>query len=385
MNYYGAAALALPWIALPIATLVRARRSRSLDEYSEDAPVNAPLVSIVIPARNEARNIERCVRSVLASGYARLQVIAVNDHSTDGTGTILSRIAAEDSRLVVVVPEALPAGWFGKQWACTAGFAACHGEVVGFFDADTWQTPDLVPRAVNAMRNREADLLTVAGRQELGSFWERLVQPQMFGIMLARYGGTELVNESPRVSDKIANGQCIFVRRAAYEELGGHGVVRAKVAEDLAMAQAYFVRGKRTVVILGLNQLSTRMYTSLRELIDGWGKNVYVGGADSMPGGHRLRFLYPFALVMPALSGLVPPVLVGLAVFGFVGKGVLVWASIVSAANLVWWLIFYGLLELSPLYALLYPLGSALLLYITTRSVARGRRVEWKGREYRAA
>lgn len=385
MQHLVAVALALPWIALPLVVLARARRSRSLDEYPNHPPDDSPLVSVIIPARNESRNIERCVRSVLASSYPRVEIIVVDDHSTDDTGDTLRRIADDGARLHVVVPDALPAGWFGKQWACTAGFSASVGDVVAFLDADTWQASDLVTRAVNAMRERNADLLTVAGTQVLGSFWERLVQPQVFGIMLARYGGTELVNQSLRVSDKIANGQCIFFRRGAYVDIGGHEAVRDKVAEDLALAQMFFVRGKRTVVLLGLRQLSTRMYTTLRELSDGWGKNLYAGGMDAMPAGAFGRALYPLALVLPAMSGVIPPLLVALSLFGVVSGGVTLWASIVSLTNLIWWLIVYVRLGQSILYALLYPIGAAVLLYITVGSVVRGRRVEWKGRTYRAA
>ncbi|MEP6992359.1 MAG: glycosyltransferase family 2 protein [bacterium] len=375
-------ALAAPWIATPVMTLVRARNSRSLDAESDVVRDDAPLVSLVVPARNEAHNIERCIRSALASAYPRLEVIAVDDHSTDATGDILRRIAGEDARLHVVVPRPLPAGWFGKQWACTAGAAVSTGDLIGFLDADTQQAPDLVPRVVQAMASRGADLLTVAGAQELGSFWEKLVQPQVFAIMLARYGGTETVNASSRAGDKLANGQCIFVRRQAYQDCGGHGAVRGKVAEDLALAQLYFRSGRRTVLILGLNQLSTRMYTSLRELVDGWGKNIFAGGRDTVPLGRFGRWLFPFLLLLPALSGLVPPVLLALSLAGVLGHGILVWSAIVTGANLAWWLLVYALLRLSPVYALLHPLGSAMLLYIALRSIARGNRVQWKARDY---
>ena len=370
---------------MPIVTLVRARHSRSLDEESAEVFADAPLVSLVIPARNEARNIERCVRSALAASYPRLEVIAVDDHSTDDTGEILHRLAWGDARLRVVVPPPLPPGWFGKQWACNAGAEASAGEIIGFFDADTEQSPDLVARAVNTMRLRHADLLTVAGSQELGSFWERMVQPQVFAIMLARYGGTESVNESRRASEKIANGQCIFVRRQAYDDTGGHGAVRDKVAEDLAMAQLYFTAGRRSFLVLGMPQLSTRMYTSLRELVAGWGKNLYAGGRDAAPFGAFGRLIYPLLLVAPALGGLVPPILLALSIGGMLGHGVLVWSATVSGANLIWWLIVYMLLGLSPVYALLHPLGSAMLLYIALRAIVRGSRVQWKERDYIAA
>ncbi len=347
--------------------------------------MDAPTVSVVIPARNEAHNIERCVRSALAADYPRLEVVAVDDHSTDGTGAILSRLALEDPRLRVLTPAPLPPDWFGKQWACTAGANASSGDVIAFFDADTVQTPDLIPRAVNAMRSRDADFLTVAGTQELGTFWERVIQPQVFSVMLMRYGGTETVNDSRHASNKIANGQCIFVRRSAYVETGGHAAVRGKVAEDLAMAQHYFRLGRRAYVVLGLNQLSTRMYTSLRELIGGWGKNLYAGGRDSVPFGAVGRALTPFLLCSPWLSTLLPPLILMLAAFGLVGHDALVWAAIATAANLIWWLGAYAWLRLSPIYALFHPLGAAMMLYVSLGAIARGGNVRWKDREYVSA
>jgi hypothetical protein len=374
--------LALPWVLFPVVVLLRGRRSRTLDEESATAPPDAPLVSLVIPARNEAHNIARCVESALAADYPALEVIVVDDHSTDGTGEIVLGVAARDRRLRVVTPPPLPDGWFGKQWACATGARASHGEIIGFLDADTWQASDLVPRVVNAMRGRGSDMLTVAGNQELGSFWERILQPQVFSILFARYGGTEIVNESRRAEDKIANGQCLFVRREAYEAIGGHESVRDKVAEDLALAQRFFRAGHRTTMVLGLDQLSTRMYTSLRELVAGWGKNIYAGGVDAMPFGRVGALLYPVALVLPALMGVVPPILLALGLAGVVGTGVLTWAAIVTGVNLVWWLLVYSYIGLTPLYALLHPLGAAMLLYIAVRSIARGRRVMWKGREY---
>src|SRR6185437_14783611 len=119
----------------------------------------APLVSVIIPARNEARNIERCVRSVLASTYPSLEVIVVDDHSTDATGSIARAMAAHDSRLVVIDAPDLPAGWFGKQWACATGARAARGQLLVFTDADTRHAPDLLSRAVNALRDRDASLL----------------------------------------------------------------------------------------------------------------------------------------------------------------------------------------------------------------------------------
>ncbi len=377
--------LALPWVATPIVTVLRMRRSRSLDDESPDVDANAPLVSLVIPARNEARSIARCVASVLATTYPRLEVIVVDDHSTDDTGAIVDDIASRNARVRVVTPPPLPDDWFGKQWACAAGAGVARGSIVGFVDADTWSAPDLVPRVVNAMRARGSDLLTVAGDQEMGSFWERIIQPQVFVTMFSRFGGTEIVNKSRRVANKIANGQCMFFRREAYDAMGGHAAVKHKVAEDLALAQRFFLGGRRVTLILGREQLRTRMYHSLRELVAGWGKNIYAGGLDAMPFGVVGRFLYPVLLLIPGLSGVLPPVLLVLALAGVLGHGALGWSAIVTGVNLVWWVVVYAALGLSPLYALLHPLGAGAMLYIAATAIARGRRVTWKGRDYRAA
>jgi chlorobactene glucosyltransferase len=377
--------LAAPWILGPIVTLVRARFSRSLDDEPAEPPSDAPLVSIVIPARNEERNIHRCVTSALASDYPQLEVIVVDDHSTDDTAAIAGRLASSDSRLRVITPPALPDGWFGKQWACAAGADTARGELLGFMDADTWQAPDLVTRIVHAMRTRASDLLSVAGMQEMGSFWERMIQPQIFAIMLQRFGGTELVNRSRNTSQKIANGQCIWVRRDTYDALGGHAAVKHEVAEDVALAQLWFRAGRTVTLVLGLSQLSTRMYTSLRELIEGWGKNIYAGGRKAMPLGAFGRAIYPLLLMTPGLFGVVPPIVLVLGLMGVAGTGALTWAAIATGANLVWWLLAYMWLRLSPVYALLHPLGAAMVLYIAIGAIARGRRVRWKEREYRAA
>jgi len=381
MNFFPVA-WALPWIVIPVAIYFRTRNSRSLDEESDAPPGSPPLVSVIIPARNEARNIGRCVTSILASTYPELELIVVDDSSTDGTGTAAHGAAGGDARLRVITNSPLPDGWFGKQWACTTGAREASGEIILFTDADTEHAPDLIVRSVNAMLGGSADLFSVAGRQELGSFWEKIIQPQVLTIIMSRYGGTESVTQSPRVTDKIANGQCIFVRRTSYDEIGGHGSVRASVAEDLMLAQTFFRGGKHVELRLGLDQLSTRMYTSLSEVIGGWGKNVFAGGIDSVPFGLLGKLLFPFALLIPPLVGLLPPVVLLFAAVGLFSGSLLLWAAVATAASVIWWAFVYNSIDENPLYGLAYPLGAALMLYIFATAIMRGRRVTWKGRSY---
>jgi chlorobactene glucosyltransferase len=383
MHYLIAFLWSLPWIIPPLVTWFRLRNSRSLEEESDVPLENPPLVSVILPARNEAHNIARCVSSILSTTYPNLELIVVDDSSTDGTGAIAREVAAGDPRVRVVECPPLPEGWFGKQWACATGARIARGSVLQFTDADTIHAPDLVPRSVNAMRARRAQLLSVAGRQQLGGFWERVIQPQVFTILGMRYGGTESVTQATRVSNKIANGQCIFVTHDSYNAIGGHASVRTSAAEDLMLAQKFFAARKRVVLVLGVNQLSTRMYGSLREIVGGWRKNVFAAGLDTVPFGRIGRTMLPLFLLMPPLLELLPPLALVLAALGVAASStLLLWAAISCAATLIWWIVVYVTTGENPLYSLAYPLGALMLLYIFVTAVIRGRRVTWKGRTY---
>jgi chlorobactene glucosyltransferase len=385
MRFLAAFFFSLPWIIPPLVTYFRLRHSRSLDDESDSPPPGAPLVSVIVPARNEAHNIARCVRSILSTTYPNLELIVVDDSSTDGTADVARRAAEGDPRARVVTNAALPDGWFGKQWACATGAKVARGSVLQFTDADTVHGADLVTRSTNAMRRARAQLFSVAGRQELGGFWERVIQPQIFTILSMRYGGTESVTQATSVSNKIANGQCIFVTHDSYNAIGGHSSVRTSVAEDLMLAQKFFAARKRVVLILGFNQLSTRMYASLGEIIAGWRKNVFAGGLDSVPFGRIGRTFFPLVLLLPPIMQLFPVLALIVGAFGAATPDLLLWAAISAGATLAWWLVVYVTIGENPLYALAYPLGALVLLYIFVTAVIRGRRVTWKGRTYISA
>ena len=367
---------ALPWVLVPLGMVLRMRRSRTLDEFTAEPPRDAPLVSVIVPARNESRNIGRCVRSILATDYPNVELIVVDDQSTDDTGEIARGLGA-----TVIGTSPLPADWFGKQWACWTGKSRARGEIFCFTDADNEHAPDLIPRTVNAMRALQADLFTVSGRQEMVTLWEKLVQAQVFGMLNAWYGGTEEINRSKHAWRKIANGQYLVIPRAVYDETGGHEAVKHTVAEDLMLAQRFHRLGRNVVFIEGWEQLSTRMYSSLREMIAGWGKNVYAGGMHALP-PFVPRWVFPFGLIFPPLFNLLPPVALVLAAVGLLSYPVLIWAAVATAATVLMWMKFYHDARESVFLALLYPLGAALALFIYARAIVRGRNVSWKDRDY---
>lgn len=369
-----------PWVAIPVVILWRARDTVSLASYSATPPGDPPLVSVIVPARNEARNIEACVRSILATTWPRLEVIVMDDHSTDGTGGIARSIG--DTRLTVIDNPDLPEGWFGKQWACHNGALHAKSSVLLFTDADTRHAPELITRSVNAMRERRADLFTVAGAQLMLSFWERLLQPQVFGMLLARFGGTERMSRSANPYAKIANGQFILVRRESYDRAGGHEAVRAHVAEDLRMAQDWTRRGLSVQMVAGIDFMTTRMYDGFGEIWRGWGKNVWAAGRDTMPGGAVLQMIFRVLAPVVPLWEVAPAVAIALAAAGVASPTVGAWGAITYAAATLYWLVIRAVFRAPLWYAPFYPIAACVVSAMLARASWRGTRVEWKGREY---
>ena len=368
--------LAAPWILVLLLVVYGyvTRRPR-LRDY--EPLTSGPLVSVIIPARNEARNIERCVRSVLATQYSPVEVIVVDDRSTDGTAEIVE--PATGKRLRLVRGSELPDGWFGKQWAIVQGYRVAQGELLLFSDADTRHEPELLPRAVRALQSERVDLFTVLPRQEMRTFWERLIQPHVFFALGARAGNIARMNRTRVDWNALANGQFILTTRAAYEAVGTHEVVKHTVADDLALAQAYVRSGKDIFLAHAPELMTTRMYGSLREILAGWTKNLALGAPLMMPPIPSVRALLPYVMWMPALAWIAPP-LVWLIAGG--GWG---FAAIATLVSLLTWIIIYAVEGAPVWYALLYPLGAGVVAFIMLRSAVRGRRlVEWRGRSYRA-
>jgi chlorobactene glucosyltransferase len=369
---------AVPWF-LPFLTIPRlARRSPNLS----DAPsADGELVSIIVPARNEAGNIETIVRSILATTYRPLELIVIDDRSTDDTAARVDAMGT-DRRLRLVHGGDLPEGWFGKPWACFQGYRAARGTLLLFTDADTKHSPELLSRAVGALVAERADLLTIAPRQLCLTFWERIVMPQIWFLLARRYSPVS-VNRARRPRDVIANGQFILTTRRAYEAVGTHEAVRDEVAEDLALAQTYLQRGLKLHFAFAERLMETRMYRGLSDLVEGWSKNIYLGGRRSFPEEPIRRALVPLILVIAFGYWLIPPTILLATFFGDGVESLRLPMVIATAASAAFWTLICLGMKIPPLYGLGYPLGSMMGLYIALRSTWRGaRRVEWRGRVY---
>ncbi len=390
--------LTLPWLGLLVFMAARVRLPRDLPgevpeagtgEADGDAAEEvaqgarpAPLVSVVVPARNEAVNITACLRSLTASRYPAFEVLVVDDGSEDGTGDIARAVEPVRARRVMVLEgEPLPEEWLGKPWACAQGARVAEGELILFTDADTVHGPDLLPRAVAALEEEQADVVSLAGRQLMESFWERLVQPQIFLSMLMRFFDLEGAIRRGRWRGAVANGQFLLFRREAYDGVGGHQAVRAEVVEDMALAQLLVRNGYRLSVRMAEGSLATRMYRSLGEVVDGWSKNLLLGARRTVAPWLR-PLVAPGALAAGLGLWVAPPVLLMAALAGFGGPGLTAWSAGVVLVSVLFWMIFTHRMGAPARYGLLYPLGAAMGLVILCRAWMRGPRVEWKGRAY---
>lgn len=370
---------ALPWLLIGLALL---RLGRKRPNLSASPTATGPRVSVIIPARNEAQSIETVIRSVLASTYPDFELIVVDDRSTDDTAARVARLAQSDGRLRLIAGENLPPGWYGKPWACQQGYQAATGDVLVFTDADTRHEPALLAHAVGALEQESAGLVTIAPRQRCIGFWERVIMPQIWVLLGLRFH-PDTVNHARRERDVIANGQFVCVRRASYEAVGTHAAVRGEVAEDLALAQAFWRSGHKLHFAFAETLMETRMYTGLSPLLEGWTKNLFLGSRRSLPDSPFLRALSPVMLSTAMLCWLVPVLLVALASTGaFVSPlNPFVWQAV--WASLVFWVLISIGMQIPPWYGLFYPLGAAMSLYMILRSTVRGRaRVEWRGRTY---
>ncbi len=346
-----------------------------------------PLISVIVPARNEARNIRRSIEALAAQSYQNLELIVVDDGSTDATPQILKQLqeapkADSSPEITIINGAALPPGWAGKPHALHQGFQASQGEWLCFVDADTFANPDLIASTYQAATNLGADMLTILTDQELGSFWEKVIMPLVFTALSVGFPARR-VND-PQKADAIANGQFILIRRQVYQAVGGHAAVRDQIAEDKALAVLVKGSGFHLVLGDGRELVRTRMYTSLPEIWEGWVKNIYLGMQDR-----------PWLLLLGAITGFVAALVLPLWTIlslAWVAQGGGWIAALVAAESLILWgYLLYNrnqvnqAMHISFGYGLTLPLGALIftaMMVTSAYNVYSGRGVTWRGRRY---
>lgn len=334
-----------------------------------------PLVSILIPARDEADSIAATVRSLLAQTYTPFEVIILDDQSSDGTGEIARHAAAGDPRVRIVSGQPLLDGWLGKNWACHQLSQMANGRVLVFTDADVRWQPDALAALVALLNRTQADLLTVWATQITVTWSERLVVP-LIALAIIGYLPAVLVHGTRYPVFAAANGQCLVFRRAAYQTVGGHIAVRGSVIEDITFARLVKRKGLKLLMADGAGMITCRMYRRWREVRDGFAKNILAGYGDrSLALGigaifHLLVFVLPWLWLIAGRllphGGEYPALPLALIGLGVAVRALTAWVTRQRIAD-----------------ALLMPISALLMTAIAVQAL-RWRRfggVRWKGRQ----
>ncbi|MFN0123666.1 MAG: glycosyltransferase [Blastocatellia bacterium] len=263
------------WIAFGVELALGNRTIPYLRDIAPRGGPHPPRVSIIIPARNEQRHIEQALQSVLRLDYASLEIMAVNDRSTDATGEILDRLAGAYPQLRVAHIGELPPGWLGKNHAMHYGAQAASGDYLLFTDADIFMHPGTISRAVSYMESRGLDHLTIMP--------ENTMKGAALGMFLGAFAlffsffARPWFARNPKSRFFMGVGAFNMVRADFYRRIGGHRAIAMRPDDDIKLGKLVKKYQGHQELLIGLDMIAVEWYTSLRELIDGLMKNMFPG------------------------------------------------------------------------------------------------------------
>ena len=337
-----------------------------------------PMVSVLLPARNEEQNIGIALSTLAEQDYPNYEVIVLDDNSDDATEAIAGEWTLSNPRIRMQRGQPLPAGWVGKSFACHQLAAAARGELLLFVDADTVHGRESIRAAVAELQDSGADLLTVIPRQSMRTFWERVILPLLHFSTFC-FLPMPLVSATRNPKLAMANGQFMLFRRKAYLGIGGHKAVRTAIVEDVWLSRRVKEYGYRLAIRDGGEMISCRMYRSLREIWNGFSKNLFAGFQYSI-------LMIASVIVFNMLTSVIPFVLfvwgagsheAGAPWFAFV-----TWQVLVVLAIRV---LLATRFRLDLWSCLLHPLAMLVLTGIAINScrwILAGGGARWKGRSY---
>lgn len=267
----------LCWLALSVALIrlmVALTNFLFRQPLSKVLPVGEDtLVSLIVPARNEAANLGALLNDLRSQQGVRVEIIVFDDESTDATADIVKTAAAADARIRLLSSTGLPPGWLGKNYACHEAALQAQGDYLLFVDADVNLGPTLVARAVDYAKRNHLSLLSIFPRQRCETLGEQLTVPLMNLILLSLLP-LLLIRRSRWPVFSAANGQFLLFEAATYHRLLPHQTVKADRVEDIRIARFYKQQRLRIATLASEPDLTCRMYTGYNAAIDGFSKNV---------------------------------------------------------------------------------------------------------------
>ena len=334
-------------------------------------PVEFPLVSVLIPARDEENNIGRCLDGLIRQDYPHFEILVLNDHSTDHTADVVRTFSQQNPRVKLFDGEQLPEGWTGKNWACHQLSRIAGGDILIFTDADNIHSRGAVSHTVGWMQKLGLSLFSCFPQQITVTLAEQLVVP-VFDMTVYSLLPLWLTYRSRRPSLAAANGQWIAFTRDGYDRIGGHESVRSKPVEDTDLARRAKKIGEKIITAAGRDEVMGRMYHNWQEVLEGFSKNAFGLMAFKTVPFFIFLFLLCAAHILPYFFIWIP--------------GYFIPSAIAIALNLVLRLIL-ALKYRQPLVTgiVLNPVAIAAAIFVGINSFLCYRRgtVSWKGREVR--
>lgn len=348
------------------------------------AQADPPLVSAVIPAKDEEAVLADCLASVCRQEYPKLEIIVIDDRSTDRTGVIARECAGRDPRVRVLTNDHLPAGWTGKTHVLHQAVQQARGQWLWFLDADTNHAPAFLGVMLEHARIHQAALVSLLPELRCETFWEQLVQP-LGGIVLMQSFPLHRVNDD-RSKLAFANGQSILVERTAYDAAGGHAAVRDRFVEDIALAGRIKSLGLRIKTVLVRNLVTCRMYASLGQLIRGWSRILY-DALDRKPWHLAGRLLDALIFCQSGhLMLLIAIIMLAAGATGPFPRWLLALSLLHHALMYPVFRLVYQTSVPGSRYVAWFPLANLLIDYLLLRSLRMclTGRVTWRGTSYDA-
>ncbi|MCB9650624.1 MAG: glycosyltransferase [Deltaproteobacteria bacterium] len=365
------------WAVALAMNIVMLRRIRRLDRVQAPAPKSWPRLSVVIPACNEADTLELALQSVLAQDYPELQVILVDDRSSDDTGAIMERIAARDARVEVLHVEHLPEGWLGKVHAMQYGLQKADGQLLLFTDADVRFAPGALRRAVAFVEHEAADHLAIIPDAWSESFVVNTCIAAAFRTIALSQRPWRM--ESPDTKDALGSGAFNLVRRSAFEATEGFSWLKMEVADDVALGHLMKQSGARARLLIGTGQVQVAWYPTFRSMVRGLEKNGFAQIA---------RFSLLRAVVLAAAATWLS--LAPFVAFTWAGAPGLWVAGLLALLSSVAGSFLLGLLVGFPILPMLLstPFGDLILVGVVLRAAVLGTLrggLVWRGTVYPVA
>lgn len=376
------AIFSLIFAAIPAVLFYKNLAAFSTASQQDELPSDPPLISVLIPARNEEFGITTTLQKALANDYPNIEVIVLDDHSTDTTTELVTQIANDDSRIKLETAPTLPAGWCGKQHACWNLAALANGQFLLFIDADVRLAKDAISRTYSKYISDSKDLISCFPRQETVTIMEKLLIPLIHFVLLG-FLSIRTMRRNNDPSFAAGCGQFFFTSKRSYEKSGGHKKIKESLHDGLRLPRVYRESQLTTDAFDGTDIATVRMYRTASDVWSGLQKNATEGlGSPKLIG--------PITLLL--LLGQVVPLF-----------GLTIWLSGVSlfslhvnsmAAALFGIALFLSYsprilgvfrFSQSSVGAALHPLGIVILLviqWVALINLCFGKGGNWKGRSY---